>query len=213
MSSSKNTKVDLRLDWCSYAAAKYACQHWHYSGCVPGGKHVKVGVWENSVFIGVVLFASGSAPGIGKPYGLKQNEVCELVRVALCEHITPVSRLLSIATRLLSKQSPGIQLIVSYADESQGHHGGIYQANGWLYSGSSSTHAYIVNGSQLHPMTLSGVYGKGGQSIPWLRANVDPNAARVITGVKHRYLYPLTKEMRDKILPLAKPYPKRANDE
>jgi hypothetical protein len=42
-----------------------------------------------------------------------------------------------------------------------------------------------------------------------LRANVDPNAERIVAGFKHRYLMPLDNEMRAKIEPLRKPYPKR----
>jgi hypothetical protein len=40
-------KADLRIDWATHAAAKYACENWHYSGCMPVGKLVKVGAWES----------------------------------------------------------------------------------------------------------------------------------------------------------------------
>ena len=45
-------KVDLRLDWCSYEAAKYAVEHWHYSKRMPKSKLAKIGVWEDGEFIG-----------------------------------------------------------------------------------------------------------------------------------------------------------------
>jgi len=61
-----------------------------------------------------------------------------------------------------------------------------------------------------HPRSLYAKYGVGGQSIPWLRAHVDPKAERVKNGVKHKYVMPLDGEIRAKIEPLAKPYPKRA---
>jgi hypothetical protein len=38
--------VDLKVDFCSHEAAKYACEHWHYSRCVPASKLIKIGVWE-----------------------------------------------------------------------------------------------------------------------------------------------------------------------
>ena len=60
-----------------------------------------------------------------------------------------------------------------------------------------------------HPRSLHHRYGVGGQSIPWLRAHVDPNAERVETARKHKYLYPLDDDMRRQIEPLRKPYPKR----
>lgn len=204
------TRPVLKLDWCSHAAAKYACEKWHYSGTMPVGKTVKVGVWENGTFVGCVIFSRGATPEIGSPYKLDQTKICELTRVALTTHTTPVSRVLAVAFKFLKNSSPELRLIVYFADQSQGHHGGIYQASNWLYCGGTNTHAYRVNGTNVHPKTLHGRYGVGGQSIPWLRANVDANAARVVAGFKHRYLYPLDEEMRQRIAPLAKPYPKRA---
>jgi hypothetical protein len=204
------SKPTLKLDWCSYEATKYACVHWHYSKSVPAGKLVKIGVWEDDAYIGTILFGRGATPMIGSPYGLPQTEICELVRVALNTHATPVSRIMSIAIRMLRKQSQGLRLIVSYADAGHNHHGGIYQASGYIYAGGCNTHAYCVCGEVVHPKTLHARYGKGGQSIPWLKANVDPNAARIVSGFKHRYLMPLDDAMRAQIAPLAKPYPKRA---
>ena len=40
----------LKLGWCSYAAAKYAVEHWHYSKVMPSGKAVYIGVWEEAEF-------------------------------------------------------------------------------------------------------------------------------------------------------------------
>lgn len=203
-------KADLRVDWATAQAAKYACENWHYSRCVPVFKCVRVGVWEAGVFVGVVLFGQGATPEIGSPYGLPQTEICELTRVALTKHKTQVSRIIALALRFLKRQCPGLRLVVSFADSGQGHHGGIYQAGGWIYAGGAETHAFKVNGVIIHPKSLHSKYGKGGQSIPWLRANVDPNAERIVAGFKHRYLMPLDAEMREQIAHLAKPYPKRA---
>lgn len=50
-------KADLRIDWATHEAARYACENWHYSGTVPVGKLAKVGAWERGEFVGVVLFA------------------------------------------------------------------------------------------------------------------------------------------------------------
>jgi hypothetical protein len=201
----------LTVGWATAEAARYACTHWHYSRCVPVFKCVRIGVWEDGAFIGVVLFGQGATPEIGSPYGLLRTEICELTRVALTTHRTPVSRIIAIAIRFLRKQCPGLRAIVSFADMAQGHYGGIYQAGGWLYIGGAEQHAYMVNGKTVHPKTLHSRYGKGGQSIPWLRANVDPKAARVVSGFKHRYLMPLDADMRARLMPLVKPYPKPEN--
>lgn len=200
--------ADLRVDWCDYKAAKYAVEHWHYSRTMPSGKLVKVGVWEDSRFIGAVLFGMGATPNICKPFGLQSTEVCELVRVALTEHSTPVSKILRLAMEKLNGQSAGLRLIVSFADTAQKHHGGIYQATNWFYLGNEDYSYCVVNGDVCHPRSLVAKYGTW--SIPWLRAHVDPQAHTVKTGAKHKYVMPLDRAMRKQIAPLAKPYPKRA---
>ena len=203
-------KSDLRLDWSTHEAAKFACENWHYSRCLPSFKFVKIGIWECQEFIGVVIFSRGATPAIGSPYGLKQIEICELTRIALRKHLTPVSRIIAIALKFLKKFCPGIRMVVSFADASQDHHGGVYQASGWIYAGCSETHAYVVNGIVEHPKTLHGRYGRGGQSILWLRANVDPKAERINAGLKLRYLKPLDDVIGNQIAPLSQSYPKRA---
>jgi hypothetical protein len=201
--------TELRLDWCGYDAAKYAVEHWHYSQSMPLGKMVKIGVWEDSQFIGAVLFARGSTPTLGNPYGLEQTQVCELVRIALKEHKAPVSKIGTIAIKMLKKQSTDLRLIVSFADTFHNHHGGIYQAMNWIYTGQTvKARQWFVDGEWKHNREVtSGAFGgahlyKGYQSLP--SRELPP---------KHRYLYPLDDAMRKQIEPLRKPYPKRERGE
>lgn len=197
-------KTELKLDWCSHEAAKYAVEKWHYSKSLPGAKIVKIGVWENSIFIGAILFSLGANNNIGSPYKLNQIEVCELTRIALHQHVTPVSRIASIAVKMLKKQSAGLRLIVSYAEPAQDHHGGIYQAMNWIYTGESESRKgahYIINGKYVHGRTMRSKYGHE-DNIPF--------SWEYTTAHKHKYLYPLDDAMRAQIVPLAKPYPKRA---
>lgn len=199
--------MTLRLGWATYEAAKYACEHWHYSGCMPAARCIKIGVWEDDSFRGVVIFSRGSTPKIGSPYGLAQTEVCELTRVALRQHQAPVSRINAIALRLLKKFSPGLRLVVSYAAGEQKHHGGIYQAGGWLYEGAMDSYSIRLHGEIVHARTVCMRYGTG--AIDWLRANIDPKAEKVNGLIRHKYLMALDGPMRAQIAPLAKPYPKR----
>lgn len=200
---SSTSKPILKIDWCSYDAAKHAVINWHYSGSMPVGKTVKVGAWEDGKFVGVVIFAYGANNNIGKPYGLQQVECCELVRVALTSHKTPVSKIVAIALRFLNKYSPGIRLVVSYADTSQGHHGGIYQAGNWIFTGTSKgATQYVLNGRIVHSMQIQTFIRAGKLSS---RSGLE----KVVAGDKHKYLMPLDEDMRKKIMPLVKPYPKR----
>lgn len=201
------SKSDLVIDWATHAAAKYACEHWHYSGCLPMGKLVKVGAWENGKFIGVVIFGRGATPNLGKPYGLAQTECVELVRIALRDHATPVSKIAAIAIRILKKSNPNVRLIVSFADRSQGHHGGIYQAGNWVYSGEGQPATfYMIKGKLTHPRSIG---AKGlAQNMKGAR-QLDPKAEAVEVPGKHRYLMPLDKHMRKRVQSMSKPYPKR----
>jgi hypothetical protein len=200
-------KPKLKIDWATHEAAKYACLNWHYSKSIPAGKLVKVGAWENNIFIGVVIFARGATPNLGKPYGLNQDQCVELVRIALKHHLTPVSKIASIAIKWLKKTNEKIKLIVSFADQSQGHHGGIYQAGNWTYTGVGFPATfYLIKGKITHPRSI-GSLGHT-QNIAGAK-KLDPNAKAVTVPGKHRYLMPLDDEIRIKIAPLAKPYPKR----
>ena len=191
------TKPVLKLDWCSHEAAKYAVEHWHYSRCMPSGKLVKVGAWEDGKYIGAVMFGRGASPNLGTAYGLKQTECCELVRIALTSHKSPVTRIMAVAVRMLTSAMPGLRLIVSFADPSEGHHGGVYQGGNWIYCGKSNDVTELYVGGRWRHMRGS-FYNK-----------TDTTPERIRPG-KHRYLMPLDPEMRAKVLPLARPYPKRA---
>ena len=198
------SKADLRVDWCSQSAARYAVERWHYSKSYPIGKSVNIGVWEKHRFIGAVQFRNGSNNNMGKPYGLDHGEFCELSRVALNRHECSVSRVIALALRFLKRQSPGLRVVLSYADTMQGHHGGIYQATNWIYLGvTDGDTEYFIDGKwrkarNFRSSDFSKYSGIDYRKLP----------SRKTPG-KHRYLMPLDDEMRAKIAPLAKTYPKR----
>lgn len=166
--SSQPEKPVLRLDWCSYRAAKYAVEHWHYSRSI----------------------------------------------VALTKHAAAVSRIVALALRFLCRQSAGLRLVVSYADPAHGHAGGIYQAGNWVYTGTSSPDFAVIDatGKRWHSRMVSktGVKKCFGQ---YKRVIRPQDGARVELPGKHRYLMPLDDEMRRRIEPLRKPYPKRAGSD
>ena len=199
---SSSSKSDLRIDWASYEAAKFACQNWHYSKCTPKFKQVWIGAWEKNKFIGIVAFGRSTSPYLGTAYGLETTECVELTRIALKSHNAPVSRIMAIAIKLLKKQSPGLRLLVSLADSMQGHHGGVYQAGNWIYVGKSSAcEQYFYKGKWRNDTPLHRALKKK----PALKKTLK---TRKIPG-KHKYLMPLDAKMRARIEPLAQPYPKR----
>ena len=205
-------KANLRIDWASYDAALYACKNWHYSKCLPIGKLVKVGVWENDKYIGCVVYSRGTAKDLGTKYGLNQTECVELTRVALRDHKTPVSRILAISFKFLKKSNEKIKLIVSFAAKSENHHGGIYQATNWIYTGESAANSdAIYKGRRIPNRTIGVVKNKYNMNEKELiEAGILSDIRRM---TKHRYLMPLDNNVKNRILSLAKPYPKRAKEQ
>ena len=202
--------ADLRLDFCSHQAAKHAVLRWHYSRTMPAAKLVRIGVWEDGRFVGAILYGSGANRHLARPFGLQGTEACELVRVALaCGREHPTSRCLAISLKMLRRQSPGLRLIVSYADTQAGHLGVIYQATNWLYLGAGTQPYLKVRGTIEHPRSLYDRYGRGGQQIAWLRQHVDPNAQRIEMPAKHKYVWPFDRTLRRQLEAKALPYPKR----
>lgn len=193
--------MSLKLAWCSFQAASYAVTHWHYSRRMPNGKLVKIGVWEDGRFVGAIIFGLGATRHLVSPYGLEPHEGCELVRVALDHHKTKVSRILAIALRMLRRKCPGLKLVISYADPSEGHVGSIYKANGWIYLGKTPRDRYpVLDGRIAHPRTLSCRIKAG-------KVKSRSDVEYVAKPGKHRYAMPLDPSTRASILKISRPYP------
>ncbi len=202
---------ELHLDWCSQKAARHAVMRWHYSRKMPASKLVRVGVWEENRFRGAILYGVGANRHLARPFRLEKTQACELVRVALApgrEH--PTSKCVALSLRLLRHQSPGLRLVVSYADLGREHLGTIYQAGNWLYLGPSNQCYLRVLGEIVHPRSLYDRYGAGGQSLGWLQSHVDPRAERVPMAPKLKYVYPFHKKLRRELAKNSHPYPKSA---
>ena len=197
-----------------HAATVFACRHWHYSRCVPAGKLIEHGVWESDRFVGVVVYGRGANKNTAIGLGMRQTELCELVRIALDEHEAPVTQIVAESLRLLRQHNPGLRLVLSYADAEQGHVGRIYQAGNWVYLGRSMpAQEYVVNGRRYHGRSLRAranaapdrhLYGK---AIDWVRATLDPDALVEYGSSKHRYALGLDRQMRRLLAEQSVPYP------
>lgn len=210
--------MSFKVDFCDIKAARYACVNWHYSKAISASKTVKFGVWEDDKFIGCVLFARGASPALHKSVGVSVLECCELTRVALTTHKTPVSKILSVCLNMLKKHCPNLKIVVSYADKDQGHHGGIYQATNWLYLGSSKPGVahWIINGKQIHDKSVGDRVSRRGK-VNRVKVTIEnvkkfyktEDVKRGYVKGKHKYIYLLDKELKSKFEAIKKPYPKR----
>lgn len=200
----------MKLTLSTPKAIRYACMNFHYSKSVPSVQYAYNIYNDKGEWCGVILFGSGATPNIGKPFGLCQGEILELVRVALNGKQETTSQCVAAALRELHKTNPLIKMVVSYADLDQEHAGTIYQATNWIYLGNDNAGqrgAFIINGKKIHPRTVGAMGGV--QSIKWVRENLDPNAQEFITKGKHKYIFVFDKKAKKYWSQFAKPYPKK----
>ena len=161
------SRPELRLDWCSHEAAPYACEQRHYSRTIPKPKIATPRFRKIHVYWLGYLRHRSCASCDGRRYGLRDKpEVAELVRVALTEHQAAVSRIVSIAARLMAGNNLLGLLLVSYADPARKHHGGIYQAAGPPYCVRSSTDFYAID-LRGRKMALLNMLNVGHQKLTW----------------------------------------------
>lgn len=196
----------LRVDWCSTPAARFAVEHWHYSGTLPVVKTVRLGVWWDEQFKGAIVF-SRPCRNQHLMFGLRPEEVSELGRVALDRHEGfHVTEAVARALRLLKQRCPGLRLVVSFADPAEGHLGRIYQAGNWIYTGTSAPARMLVHqGRKLHRRHYTG------STFDNPKAKPPPGSVWVPVPGKHRYVMPLDRRMRRQVLKLRKPYPQPAD--
>jgi hypothetical protein len=170
---------------------------------MPTGKLARLGVWEDGEFVGVVLFGLGGSKHLLTKYGLRVFEGCELVRIAMAKHKTPVSKVVAIAIRMLRTNYPKLKVIVSFADPAEGHVGSIYQAGNWIYTGTSACAPVVLQGGKVkHVRSFGSHFGRAPTSskagLPTIK---KPG--------KHRYVYPLDRQLAERIEGMRLPYPRK----
>ena len=122
------------------------------------------------------------------------------------------------------KQLPKPKVIVSYADTSQNHHGYIYQATNWIYTGLSvAFRDYMVKGFEhLHSGSIMDLVGRSDKNghldkVKLLKDKFgEDNVYMIERPRKHRYFMLLgnraqKKEMRKNLIYAEMPYPKGDN--
>ncbi len=107
------------------------------------------------------------------------------------------------------KRCTSLKFLISYADPAMGHHGGIYQATGWLYTGPSQATTMIDLGDWVlrHSRTVGHAFGT--HSIRHFEAH-DVPVRTVQQEPKHRYLHFIDSSWRDRLRVPVLPYPKKA---
>lgn len=176
----------------------------HYSGRKPVVSRA-FGLVEDGTLKAVITYGKPASPTICKGLcGEKYSDaVYELNRMCRTEDYgKPLSHFVATTLRMLK---PSNWIVVSYSDTAMNHHGYVYQACNFLYTGTSSPHAdkYRPDGTG---------HNRHAESF-----DVRKDEYSVERSIKHRYVYfctnspKLRKEWREALRYPVLPYPKGDN--
>jgi hypothetical protein len=188
----------------------------HYSGSAVWASHTHIGVRDaDGKLWGVLQFGPSMNPKATAKVieGLPPRELVELNRMVFVDgHPANLpSWAIAKSAALIRSERPYVQVIQSFADQRCKKLGAVYQASNFIYLGSHSTEFYFLDGEWFH-RSLLGRAAKDNRG--W---GSGPKAARLAAGRdraqrfefdQFRYVLPLTKWARRRLLPRAMPYPK-----
>lgn len=154
------------------------------------------GLFEQDQLVGILTIGKPASHSLcigicGKEY---EKYVYELNRLCVNEGL-PKNTLSWFVSQVLKKLKNEKLILVSYADEGMGHHGYIYQATNWIYTGKTKqrTDKYTPPGK--HSRHYSN----------------DFNHLRKVRTAKHRYVYFTNKKFKPELNYTILPYPKGDN--
>ena len=200
---------DLEVKPIPVTVAKGLIVRHHYLHSLPGGTKLSFGVLLGRRLMGAVTLGVGPYNIPSLVEGATAEDCLALTRLWLSDCLPKncESRVLGIILRSLRGRT-NVRFLVSYADPSQGHVGGIYQATNWLYTGLSEVMPlYDLGDGQLrHSRSLSHAFGS--HSIRHFARN-NVQVKLVAQSPKHRYGYFLDPSWSARLRVPVLPYPKR----
>lgn len=137
-------------------AKQYIIEHHYSHGCMncPSPCY---GLFDGEKLIGVLMFATPCSEAVRSSiFGVdRKNEVIELHRLHILD-VTPKnteSWFIKRCIQMLKKDKPRVKAIISFADETAGHTGVIYQASNFYFIGKTSPKTFYLdtNGRLRHP--------------------------------------------------------------
>ena len=187
----------------------------------------------DSKLIGVAVygFPVGAKASTSVCEGLTKDNILELTRLYVDDGYGSniESCALGKTFQWLRENDKNIKVLLSYADNGQGHVGGIYKATNWIYQGLSTDIALMPNWGisltkdphdWIHSRSVFNLWGSG--NLEHLRKEIGKQGYKEFwrreEPPKHRYIQILAqskKEKRDLVKRLkheTKPYPKEASE-
>ena len=187
------------------------CKEWflkkHYAKRIPNSIYT-FGLYEGSLLQGVVSYGMTANNNLNEI--IKDVKAIELNRLVINGDVdkNALSFFVSQSLNMLPKPI----IVISYADSGQGHHGYIYQATNWIYTGlGKGDYEFKKNGRQYHRKNIYDLLGTGSLE------NAREHGYEVVKVMpKHRYIFLVcSKKQKKKMikqLPCQiEPYPKGIN--
>ncbi|CAB4131370.1 hypothetical protein UFOVP129_76 [uncultured Caudovirales phage] len=197
----------------------FQCKDWimnkHYAKRMPPIEY-SFGLFnEDNIMEGCVTYGTPVSNSLRNLWG-GEFKLMELNRLVVNEGLP--KNTLSFFTSTSLNMLPKPLVLVSYADTSKNHHGYIYQATNWIYTGLSIAFKdyYIKGMEHLHNGTIMDMSRGQENRVEWLRNKFGDDLIMIDRPQKHRYFYFIgnkkqVKKMNE-MLPYEKqPYPKGDN--
>jgi hypothetical protein len=197
----------------------YLCKEWclkkHYAKRLPPIEYA-FGLWDkDGIMQGIVTYGTPVSSTLRDLWNNKYK-LMELNRLVINEGLE--KNVLSFLVAQSFNQMPKPMVLVSYADTSKNHHGYIYQATNWFYTGLSIVFKdYYVKGMEhLHNGTIMDMSRGQENRVEWLRNKFGENLIMIERPRKHRYFYFIgnkkeCKEMKQMLPYKLEAYPKGDN--
>ena len=190
----------------------------HYSKTFPDSTLFSFGAFLNGKLVGVVCYGMG---GCKEQYtaifpNIENGTYLELTRLWVAYEMpkNSESRIISQSLKKLPEQ---YKIILSFADEGQGHCGIIYQATNWFYLGCNNGNSIYLdkNGVSKHTHLITVYRARHPELKELSRGEILERLGfeKSVSGKKHRYLFlrgtkKEKKIMYDTIKSKIQPYPK-----
>ena len=186
---------DLRVAPIRAADANRLVQRLHYSGKVVPNSQVHLGVFLGDRLEGAMQFG----PSINKKgtinivQGTSWNGFIELNRMAFSERLprNSESRAIAVALRLMRKNYPHLEWVVSFADGTQCGDGTIYRASGFLLTDIRVSDALRVNPATGETMHVIQAHH--------LKLSKEFRGWKPLDGYQLRYVYFLKPAARERL--------------
>jgi hypothetical protein len=187
----------------------YLCREWflkkHYAKRIPPVEF-SFGLYDDkSILQGVISYGTPVSSGLRNLWN-GEFKLMELNRLVVNDGLE--KNTLSFFVSQSLKYLPKPLVLVSYADTSKNHHGYIYQATNWIYTGLSLPFKdYYVKGMEhLHNGTIMDMSRGQENRVEWLKQKFGDKLIQIDRPRKHRYFLFLGNKTQLKKIKSMMPY-------